>query len=207
MCAMNQFGPEDRLHKEDRLSNALRNLAKDSAHNNAPSELGVELAGAFRRHHRRRRAKNAAIVVLAAGCFLCTTWLLIRSSQKPSSPVIVKNTTKETAAPHTAEAGVPKNIDINPREVKNAVKHGPKHQALHEEPQVAAREAGDFLPLPSYDSSIATNNDLQIIRVEMPIQDLRLVGAPVNAAIPNRPVLADFVVGRDGTPYAVRLVQ
>jgi hypothetical protein len=73
--------------------------------------------------------------------------------------------------------------------------------------QTEARQSATFLPLPSYDSRVFRKDDLQIIGVEMPIQDLRLLGAPVGADVPNRQVRADFVVGHDGTPYAVRLVQ
>lgn len=64
----------------------------------------------------------------------------------------------------------------------------------------------DFVPLPSYDLRTQTE-DLRIVRLRLNGRALRLVGAPVSAAIDDRSVLADFVVGQDGTPYAVRLLR
>lgn len=195
MCAVNQFG------SEDRLSRALRRLAQESARN-APPELALGLAGAFRRYHRRRRVKNSAIVILAMGCLFSTVWFFSRSAMP--APPTAHGITKQPAVTDTAAS---KNIAANAGETNETSKQARRRRPSLEQTQVAAREAGDFLPLPSFDPSIAVSSDLQIIRVQMPIQDLRLVGAPVNVAMPNREVLADFVVGQDGTPYAVRLIQ
>ena len=193
---MNQFASEDRLSK------ALRRLAQESARN-APPDLGSALAGTFRRHHRQRRLKNSAIIVLAIGCLLFTVWFFPKST---ATPTTAQNTTKEPAVTSAGASAVSKDTKIERKERQQA-RVASRHQASREKTQVATLEPGDFLPLPSYDPSVAANRDLQIIRVRMPIQDLRLVGAPVNAAMPNRQVLADFVVGQDGTPYAVRLIQ
>ena len=196
MCAMNQFGPEDRLCR------ALRRLAQESGHN-APPELELALAGAFRAHHRRRKIRIAAVALVATVGLFSAMWLIGRPSQT-AKPQLARH---DATAPNAAISAAPNNIDGSRAETKKTVKHGSRRRTSTRQPQVAARETGDFLPLPSYDPSVAVNNGLQIIRVRMPIQDLRLVGAPVNAAMPNRQVLADFVVGQDGTPYAVRLVQ
>lgn len=63
----------------------------------------------------------------------------------------------------------------------------------------------EFLALPAYNPTVRLE-DANVVRVEMPGSTLRLVGAPVSAESGQRRVLADFVVGRDGTPYAVRLI-
>ena len=195
MCAMNQFGSEDRLSK------ALRRLAQESARS-APPELALGLASAFRRHHRRLRVKNGAFVILAMGCLFSTVWFFSRSATP--APPTARGITKQPAVADTVAS---KDIAANAGETNKTSKQARRRRSSFEQTQVAAREIHDFLPLPSYDPSIAASNDLQIIRVQMPIQDLRLVGAPVNVAMPNRQVLADFVVGQDGTPYAVRLIQ
>jgi len=193
---MNQFGSEDRLSK------ALHRLAQESARN-TPPDLGSALAGAFRRHHHRRRVKNSAIVLLAIAFLLSTVWFFPKST---ATPPTAQNTTKEPAVTSAGASAVSKDTKTERKERPQTAKVASRRRASGEKTQVAARESG-FLPLPSYDPSVAANRDLQIIRVRMPIQDLRLVGAPVNAAMPNRQVLADFVVGQDGTPYAVRLIQ
>jgi hypothetical protein len=52
-----------------------------------------------------------------------------------------------------------------------------------------------------------TANDWQIVRLELTGAELRMVGAPVTEELADRRVRADFLIGRDGTPYGVRLVQ
>jgi len=67
-------------------------------------------------------------------------------------------------------------------------------------------DAGGFWALPSFDL-IPSGDQLRVIRVQLRGEDLRLVGAPVTEEIAWHRVTADFVVGHDGTPYAVKLVQ
>lgn len=66
-------------------------------------------------------------------------------------------------------------------------------------------DADRFIALPSYDPAVPAG-DLQMVRLEVTGGDLRLLGAPVAGDLSAR-VTADFITGRDGTPYAVRLVQ
>lgn len=49
--------------------------------------------------------------------------------------------------------------------------------------------------------------DLQVVRVQLPASALWKMGAPMLADAGERRMTADFVVGQDGTAYAVRLVQ
>ncbi len=63
-----------------------------------------------------------------------------------------------------------------------------------------------FVSLPSFAFS-EPNEDLRIIRVEMPASSLRLLGARVNDDLITQRVVADLLVGVDGTPYAFKLVS
>ena len=63
-----------------------------------------------------------------------------------------------------------------------------------------------FVALPSMDE-VPPGNELRVVRLELPVKSLRLVGVPVDEEIPDHRVLADFVVGPDRTPYAVRFVS
>jgi hypothetical protein len=63
-----------------------------------------------------------------------------------------------------------------------------------------------FLALPGYDPAIPAE-ELSIVRVRVPASALWQMGAPVIPDSGARKFMADFVVGQDGTPYAVRLVQ
>jgi hypothetical protein len=62
-----------------------------------------------------------------------------------------------------------------------------------------------FVALPSFAFS-KPDEDLRVIRVEMPVSSLRLLGARVNDELVTRRIVADLLVGADGTPYAFRLV-
>jgi len=213
MREINQFESGSSGSSEDRLAGALRRLA-EQAPRSAPPELGAALGSAFRRHHQRRKIRNMAIAALLVIGLSSAAWLLTRTLQKAALQMAVHNPASvvplEKTAPGTHGINLPATQATNAtatQQAKAIVKHGARHGASHPQAaQVEARQEGSFLPLPAYDPDVA-ESELRIVRVEMPIQDLRMVGAPIGPEVPNRPVLADFVVGQDGTPYAVRLVQ
>ena len=66
--------------------------------------------------------------------------------------------------------------------------------------------ADRFVALPTFDFAIPIDH-LEIVRVDLPGRDLRLVGFPVSEEIADRRVVADVLLAQDGTPYALRLVQ
>ena len=63
-----------------------------------------------------------------------------------------------------------------------------------------------FVPLPAFAFS-NRHEDFRIIRVEIPVASLRLLGARVNDDLITQRVVADLLVGVDGTPYAFRLIS
>ncbi len=66
--------------------------------------------------------------------------------------------------------------------------------------------SGDFVALPTFDPAIPLGQS-RMVRLDMPGSDLQLIGYPVNEQLLERRVLTDVLVGQDGVPYAVRLVQ
>jgi hypothetical protein len=80
----------------------------------------------------------------------------------------------------------------------------------HMKPKTAnsdiAASRRQFLALPGYDPAIPAEQ-LSIVRVQLPASALWQMGAPVSPDSGAQRFMADFVVGQDGTPYAVRLVQ
>jgi hypothetical protein len=202
MREMNEDVNNDTNNTEARLSKALRSLAT-TLPGSAPPEVGDALARAFRRHHARRRmvrrsALAAAIVILVA---LPAVLVLSRRqgvetpshnaggavSNAPSPPAVHSD-------PLLPKIETTSRSRIHRRPVATKTKMNP----------VARRD--DFVPLPSY-SLRSQAEDLRIVRLQVNGRDLRLVGAPVSGDMDERPVLADFVVGQDGTPYAVRLLR
>jgi len=184
---------------EERLSQALRHLGQ-TAERSAPPEIYNALAGAFRSHHlRRRRAQRRWMVLASAACLVLSLALLraIRVSiQEPA-------TSAGNGAVHL----------IPPQNTQFAQQQTGAQAVLRENsrPSVSRRApkrvtVEDFLALPSYDPNMSADG-LRIVRLEARGSDIRLAGAPVGEELSEHRVVADFVVGHDGTPYAVRFVQ
>jgi len=180
---------------DEKLTAALRDLAANSRQS-ASAELGAAVKQGFHRHHaHRRRVRNtyvAAIVVCLA--FLAALPFVRKSS----------------LASHDNQPTTVRTIPPDP------VSPAPDLSVSQSRPVVAPKRAGSnrrrplttaqFLALPSADE-LPPSNELRVVRLELPVRSLRLVGLPVAEEVPDHRVLADFVVGPDRTPYAVRFVN
>jgi len=195
---MREMNP-DANNSDARLREALRSMAAASS-TSAPPEIGDRLADAFRRHYARRRMirrstwlATLAIVVAVAAVFFAS------GKHAVQSPGHIITAT----APNSPSAAPPTEVPP-PRTPKTSRIRGQKRPVVQRAGAIADRD--DFVSLPSYDLGTRTE-DLRIVRLRLNGRALRVVGAPVSAALDDRAVLADFVVGQDGTPYAVRLLR
>lgn len=193
-------------NSEARLGKALRSLAATSP-GSAPPEVGDALARAFRRHHARRRmvrrgALAAAIVILVA---LPAVLVLSRRQGVETRSHNAGGTVTNAPSPPAVRSDLPPRKTETTSRSRIHQRVVAKKTARRTNMNPAARR-DDFVPLPSY-SLRSQAEDLRIVRLQVNGRDLRLVGAPVSGDIDERPVLADFVVGQDGTPYAVRLLR
>jgi len=180
---------------EHRLSSALRELASCSKQSASP-ELGLALKDAFRRHHARRRQAFRVRIALLCLCVVGLAGLLL----------LKKAPVNNSAAQTTVIQTIPPAETTPPAEVNIATARPPAlltHPALNRNTSVNVR---GFWALPSF-YLIPSGDQLRVVRLQMSGEDLRLVGAPVAEEMVRHRVTADFVVGHDGTPYAVRLVQ
>jgi hypothetical protein len=182
---------------EDTVSKALRHMAR-SSQQDAPAEIGVSLATAFRRHHRRRRVRRASIVGLVACIALIAGLMSLRTLQHRQSitqaRIEIGSVPIKTPDAVITTAAVP-------------VQLKPAHKRT--QPKATTSDitySRQFLALPGYDPDVPAD-ELHVMRVQVPSSALWQMGAPVSLDGGNRKVLADFVVSQDGTPYAVRLVQ
>jgi hypothetical protein len=181
-------------HSGDWLPEALRDLGADSRRH-APAHVGAALKDAFvRRHAARRRTQKirlaamSAIVVLAAGISL-----LMRGPRPDRQTAINHDRPSQT------RIGTALAISAPPETALTASRRQPQ--------TVTTVPAEDrFVALPSYDSHM-TNEELRVVRLQLSGEELRRVGVPVQEENSERILLADFVVGQDGTPYAFRLVS
>lgn len=181
-------------HSEKRLTTALRELAASSRQGASP-ELEPTLRDAFRRHHARRRVRRARIAAIVVCLAALATLPLLR---RPSISGHGSQGVSVRTIPPEEVAAAP-DLSVSQTRPLPAVK---PRSSNPRKPLTMA----EFVALPSIDP-VPPGNELRVVRLEMPVKALRLVGVPVDEGTPDRRVLADFVVGPDRTPYAVRLVS
>jgi len=180
---------------EERLTAALRDLAAASRQGPSP-ELGVAIKEAFHRHHvRRQRVRTARIgaIVICLAILAALPFFRKSSVARPDGQA----TTVRTIPPEEVNASP--NISISQARPRVTAKRATPDRR---KPLTMAQ----FVALPSMDE-VPPGNELRVVRLELPVKSLRLVGVPVDEEIPDHRVLADFVVGPDRTPYAVRFVS
>jgi len=193
LAKMREIDPQS-----ERLTGALRHLAASSPQS-APPEVAAGLLGEFRRHHaQRRRRRTIGILAVAACLVLAAYWssrpLLQRHSSQENFARAVTHSDQGTSSPAAPI------VATVPKQPQRAVgrPHPPK--------PLSTQENRAFLALPAYDPTVPME-DLQVVRVQLPASALWKMGAPMLADAGERRMTADFVVGQDGTAYAVRLVQ
>jgi hypothetical protein len=191
---------------DDSLSESLRELAAASPQGAAP-EVGVRLQETFARHHARRRSRTIALASAAIVCIAMTCgWLWI--AKHPGEGVTVTKTSPgSTVAPVPARVAESPKIDrpIAERETNARVRSvvDPRNRHVAKGPVAAA---SNFVALPSFDPDIPIGES-RMVRLELPGSALQLIGYPASEELLDRRVLTDVLVGQDGVPYAVRLVQ
>ena len=189
---MHEIGPQS----EARLKEALRRMATASEQS-GPVEMRAELLGKFRRHHARRRwMRRGGMLALAGALALSAIWASRSGSQRSSQQQVAKTPTlhQEKMPPAHSVAALPA------RPTEKAARAGARPR------RSLSNATRAFVALPAYDPSVPMD-DLQVVRVQLPASALWKIGAPIPADAGERRMMADFVVGQDGTAYAVRLAQ
>src|SRR5258708_33261843 len=194
MCEMTE--------QDSQLSAMLRRRGA-TAPQGAPPALGEKLKGEFRRHHIRRRRERNARILLVAACLVVSVMTYLKLRPRPSprtSNVAAIREPVQTTPPRQSNVAV-KQPKLNPAERKSVGK--PASSQNRKKPEIGADR---FVALPTFDFAIPIDH-LELVRVDLPGRDLRLVGFPVSEEIADRRVVADVLLAQDGTPYALRLVQ
>jgi len=139
----------------------------------------------------------AAIVVIAAAAFLWRRTLspqhqthLTNPRSTQSTPPLVSN-----AAPrHTEQSRPPVHLV--------AAAHTPTSRHRSQD----NREAATFLTLP-ISEGLPVPFETSLIRMQIQKTELRQYGLDVPATTGSETILAEFVVGEDGLPRAIRLIR
>jgi hypothetical protein len=200
---------------EEKLSKALRELAAVSPQE-APVEVGVMLAGAFRRHHRRRRQARIASVAAVAAClaiFIGWFWTQNRADShtavtKPSQRVQQPTPPQVASTPQGgstgAEGATP--VQAQARRSRRSGSRPVRRSTPSQAADAVQPSGGQFVVLPLFDPDVPVGQS-RMVRLEVPGASLRLVGYPVDEELAERRVVTDILLAQDGTPYAMRLVR
>jgi hypothetical protein len=196
---MSEIDPQS----DSRLTEALRRLTA-SSQGGAPPEIGAGLLTAFRRRHARRRLVRRMRVAALAACLLLAASLWMR---RPSHPP-PRAATVSVSSPGVRSKAPERTVTTSGAATTSVAAAQPRPVARRASPKAPWRAAANpqFVALPAYDPRIPLD-ELRVVRVQLPASALWQMGAPLNSDTANRRMLADFVVGQDGTPYAVRLLQ
>jgi hypothetical protein len=194
------------------LGDALRLLGSSSAGATAPARVEEFLRREMRQRHapvamqapRARRWAIGGVTGMAAAVLLSIVLIkpgIFRrhdvNSSTGSAPTAVTPSTGSTADSAGASAG---------SQSTGAAAAGNSGAAGAATQDSDAEYATDYISLPSADDSMFAD-DQTIVRVSLPPSALASFGLPVSSDGRDSNVLADFVLGEDGMPRAVRLVQ
>jgi len=210
------------------LSAALHALAASTTAATAPARVEEILRGEMRQRRkavampapRARRWAIAGVAGLAAAALISIAFLKpeIFHPRGVTSPAALTQTAGATAqgseataqvAPASAGANASAAPGASPQSGGNSAANnfGGTGAARPVSQQDSDTEyATAYVALPSAEGATFAE-DQTIVRVSLPPSALASFGFPVRAEGGDSNVLADFVLGEDGTPRAVRLVQ
>src|SRR5258708_2909812 len=175
---------------EQELLNALRGLAADGPRQ-APPHIEEFLVAELRRRSRSRHTRVwwsiSAISAIAAGV---TVLVWMRPAPPKSAPVVAQVKARELPRATTPA-------------VVSAVQ---KSHAIRRVRARPANAALSFYPLPSA-SELPPVENAMVVRVQLPMSSLRLMGLLVSEESSAQRIQADVLVGQDGLARGVRFVQ
>ncbi|HLJ22761.1 MAG TPA: hypothetical protein VKT71_01555 [Candidatus Acidoferrales bacterium] len=191
----------ERLADAAALLEASDTMARNWRNEETPAHVESGLLASFRHHHRRaswRRTLEWATVGAAAAVLLIFLWTTGSRSRVQAPQVPRKDVSSQTEMPQDAKA-------------TEAPKLGtPELFAQAAVPDAAAANetyvASDFVPVP-YTGTISADDPGMIVRVQLTRSSLAQLGYPVAEAPDEDLILADVLVGEDGWPRGVKLIQ
>ncbi|MGD0302055.1 MAG: hypothetical protein ABSE86_33665 [Bryobacteraceae bacterium] len=172
---------------DQKLMEGLRGLAADGPRE-APAWLEERLVGELRRQSRvRRRNRWLGVGALAIAAVLAVT-VWVRTAPVVPAPTMA----------HLRTAAAVKTVEPPQTTPKPAVQ-----SAAYER---GAEVAINFYPLPDADD-LPPIESATIVRVQLPMSSLRLMGLPVSDDRAAESIQADMLLGQDGLARGVRFVQ
>jgi hypothetical protein len=190
----------ERMAEAGVLAEATEAAGKGLRELQTPPTVEGAVMAAFRRHHRHvasRRMFGWAAVGAAAALSLVFLWTTMGPSSGPSSPSPRKDVSSQSSRPLDAQATVPSQSS----EITSAGE-------IEDADIVTADDTApeEFVPLATADE-IDPEDPGIVVRVQMTRASLAELGYLVSSSSEDGLVLADVLVGEDGWPRAVKVIQ
>jgi hypothetical protein len=182
------------------LAEASELLGRSSIREQTPQSVESALQAEFRNHHRRkswRRTVEWLSVGAAAAVLIIFLWTVNGRSKGPSSLTAGKVGAAQSAAPPGAGVTVPPL-----KEDASSV----AEPALSAATETDTYAASDFVPVP-FTGAITADDPGMVVRVQLTRSSLAQLGYPVAETPDEDLILADVLVGEDGWPRGVKLIQ
>jgi hypothetical protein len=183
------------------LAEASEIVGRSVRDQETPPQVQAALLAAYRNHHRRgawRRSIEWASVGAAAAVLLVFLWTVGGRSKGQPSPTPRKDTSRQSMEPFDA-----KGQTAGRRTEPALAETGPDVTAA------SARETyatSDFVPVP-FAGAINSDDPGMVVRVQLTRASLAQLGYPVAETPDEDLIRADVLVGEDGWPRGIRLVQ
>jgi len=142
---------------------------------------------------RRNPAKSRVIAACAgvAAALVCLVWFFARGDRPAPVP-------RHSIAPAPAVAAMPP----APPEAQVVRQRRPRHGREG----IVAADSASFVALPFSDDALPLG-DATVVRVQLPMEELRLTGLTVEGEQTGAIIQADVLLGIDGLPRGIRLVR
>jgi hypothetical protein len=184
------------------LVEASEILSKSTHDLEMPRQVESVLSAAFRNHHIRaawRRRFEWASVAAAVAVLFIVFWTMNGRSKIQQSPAPKSGVSSESREPVEAKADLgAKQQSAEAAEQANTQETG--------SPVNEAYAASDFVPVP-FTGAISSDDPGMIVRVQLTRASLAQLGYPVAETPDEELISADILVGEDGWPRGVKLVQ
>jgi hypothetical protein len=190
----------ERMADAAALADASEHLARSAEGAQLPAEIEESLVAAFRNHHRRnswRRTLQWASVGAVAAVLLIFLWNFGGRSRVPSPGAPRKDVSSQADLPLDARKS--DSSAQNPAELV-------ADSAVSDLPVSESYTPSDFVPVP-YTGAITADDPGMIVRVQLTRSSLAQLGYPVAETPDEDLILADVLVGEDGWPRGVKLIQ
>lgn len=199
-------------HPENELDNILSQLRSEHCATEAPSSLEDRLVRQTRQAHARTGwlrshpwSLSFALLAIAA---ITVGWLFLRTPSHPSAQVHIQSVpapTQQTVTTPQATQAQPAPQAQPPRQLTAQSARRPRRP----NPATVATQdttAERFVRLPASEG-LPESMRPSFVRTRILTSSLPQYGIDVPPFAPPQTVLAEFVVGEDGLPRAIRLIR